>query len=777
MSTIKRRHFLQFAGATAVSLGLNPLRMMQKGDRYAQVLAAPTSRKLALLVGINDYDRAISTWSPLDGCVTDVRMQKELLVHRFGFHPNDIVILTDQEATRDGIITTFQEHLIAQAKPGDVVVFHYSGHGSRVVDPNPYRDDLPLNSTFVPIDSPLPENYKEVGGTVDDITGKTLFLLMSALDTELVTVVLDSCHSGGGKRGAVTYRSRDGANPASARLAPSDKELALQEQLQSNLDLSDDQVQELRQKVAKGVVIASAADNELAADAFFNGFYAGAFTYLLTQYLWQQIGDLPLERTFVDIDRTTQSLASSSTVQNPEFETNVPPELEDSSIYFCPKTTPPAEAIATEIEGDRVKLWLGGIHPDSLRAFGTGAVFTAVAPNGDPLGQVQLTEVPQGLEAEGQLVSSARATTSGGSLFLQEQLRTVPEDLTLKIGVDESLFNEREAIQQALGALARIQLQPSGSDDVDYFLGRIESSDTRLQFPPGDSPPSNSIALLSPGLAVIPDSWGEPNEAVIEAVDRLQAKLKTLLAIRVIRSIVNPGSSDLDVEATLNVIDSEASAAASIIQVRGATRSLDQDESSTPTPSLAGVPADASRLPIGAIVELQITNNETRPVNESDGLYIAAIATDSSGSMNIIFPTSWSEPDLAAFVESRQSVKIPDPERGDNFVLRVLPPVGVTEVLIIASAIPLRRTLTALGSIAELQEQANPGSTRGQPLNAPQGDEFVEVADELLNDLDSGTRGLGAEALEDVPANTRGVSTTQLTALSITFEVYDPDQV
>jgi hypothetical protein len=67
-------------------------------------------------VGINQYKDA-----PLQGCVTDVNLQQQLLIHRFGFNPKDILILTDEQATRQGILNAFEEHLIKQAKPGDVV--------------------------------------------------------------------------------------------------------------------------------------------------------------------------------------------------------------------------------------------------------------------------------------------------------------------------------------------------------------------------------------------------------------------------------------------------------------------------------------------------------------------------------------------------------------------------------------------------------------------------------------------------------------------------------
>ena len=285
MSYIKRRQFLQFSASTLATWGLSQLDITQQGDKYAQVLAQNTKRKLALLVGINAYPGGFA----LEGCVNDVLLQQKLLTYCFGFNPKDILTLTDGQATRQGILTAFENHLIKQAKPGDVVVFHFSGHGSRIADPDRDSPDG-LNSTFVPIDSVLPSGFPTAGGAVPDIMGHTLFLLMSALKTENVTVVLDSCHSGGGMRGNFRVRSREGGS----QLQPSSSELEYQKQWLSRLQLSPQKFIELRRNgVAKGVVIASAQRDQYAVDASFSDFSAGAFTYELTKYLWQQTEDFP----------------------------------------------------------------------------------------------------------------------------------------------------------------------------------------------------------------------------------------------------------------------------------------------------------------------------------------------------------------------------------------------------------------------------------------------------------------------------------------------------
>ena len=160
---MKRRHFLQFAGSTLATLGLSQTNFLHQANHYGKVLAQSTPRKLALLVGINDYSAGENIPS-LKGCLTDVRMQYELLVHRFGFNPADIMIVSDPSSalpaervigtpTQQTILDAFDNHLIQQAREEDVVVFHYSGHGSLVIDPNPVPEFAPHNGTMMPADA------------------------------------------------------------------------------------------------------------------------------------------------------------------------------------------------------------------------------------------------------------------------------------------------------------------------------------------------------------------------------------------------------------------------------------------------------------------------------------------------------------------------------------------------------------------------------------------------------------------------------------------------
>lgn len=748
--SLNRRRLLQFTGSAFAAVGLNALNVTRQSRRYAQVLAQPTSRKLALLVGINAYSPDAVGWSPLNGCVTDVQMQEELLVHRFGFNRHDIVTLIDQQATRSGILTAFNDHLIQQAKPGDVVVFHFSGHGSRIVDPNPCEN--PLNSSIVPIDSPLPENYRTEGGEVQDIMGRSLFLLMSALQTEHVTVVLDSCYSGGGKRGTLTIRSRDGADTRT-QIYPSPVELSYQEQWRSTLGLSPEALTTQRcSRIAKGVVITSAKDRELAADVNFGEFYAGAFTYLMTQSLWQESHNASIERAFITIAQSASTIALNyaGQSQRPEFEINVSSQLERSPIYFISKSTPAAEAVVTDSNHQQVNFWLGGVHPQQLASYDR-TVFRAIDAQGQLLGQVQTTE-RSGLAAQGEWIAG-NPPSSNQPVFLQEDQRSIPENLSLQLGLDPSLEDNLSAVEQQFVDIPRVQIKLVSAGGIDYILGRMTAEyRVFLSLPEAERPPIGSIGIFLPGQQILHDSFGHPEEPIHAAIDRLRPKFSVLLAARLLRLLVNPGTSQLDVVALLTPVGASAQAVAAPIEIRG-----QRGISATNTiPSQPDLPSrDDNRLPIETYIQIAVKNNT------SHDLFMGILLIEPDGGLVSLFPTDYGSLEAAATVRSGGTLRVPDPNRGDRFDLKLTPPTGKHEILVIASVIPIRQVLQAIGQLA-----ASRGVQRGTPL---QGDStFLQLSETLIDDLAQSHSNQSAQFDRD----RRYVNSQELAAFSIPFEVY-----
>ncbi|MGF1518958.1 MAG: caspase domain-containing protein [Nodosilinea sp.] len=759
MPHLKRRHFLQAAGSTLAALGLSQLDIRQQGDRYARALAQTTPRKLALLVGLNQYAGGVT---PLRGCLTDVRMQRELLIHRFGFNPANILTLEDQAATRQNLLDAFETHLIDQAQPGDVVVFHFSGHGSLVRDPDPipaaFENLAGYNGSLLPYDARL----NLPGSQVNDIMGKTLFLLMANLKTDQVTVMLDSCHSGGGTRGDLIMRAVE-SRLSLGDAEPSALELAEHERWLARLGWSPAQLKTERSRgIAKGVALGSAQANQLAADATFGGgmgqFYAGAFTYALTRYLWQQPGSLPLDRVFIDLARSTRDVANSARiVQSPIYEVEPGRNFGQEPLFFSRPQTPAAEAVVvgTEASGE-VKFWLGGVSSQSLAAFESGAIFSVVDDNGNEIGQVEQTR-RVGLEGYGTLTGDSRTQIAAGQL-LRERVRGVPTDLALRVGLDDSLGADLGTARSQLAAFNRIQpVAVDGSHSPHYLLGRMTEQGLAIATAEAvsDVGELGSIGLFTPGLMALRASFGEPGEPVAEAIQRLNPTLKLLLAGQVLRSVLNSDTSNLNVEVVVQPVDSALAVG------RSASRG---NQGGVVAQRLEGA---VQALRSGSEIVVTVANGEPR------NLYVAILAIGSSGSMAVLHPTDWDSPESEPLLEPGQQLAIPrqelgrDPNRdycanpSEAFHL-CLSSSGYAEILTLVSTSPLRDALRGLKQIA-----AANNTRSGDPIGL-QNDDPVNVIDTLLGDIDRTTRGEVT-----VRGGVRGVDTTQLAALSTLIQVVE----
>jgi hypothetical protein len=150
----------------------------------------------ALLIGINDY--IARSLPDLRGAVNDVQLLKRILVTRFGFPEENIVLLTDREATRARMLTEI-DRFVDGGCPDDIVYFHYSGHGSQVRDLNGDEEDG-MDETILPRDG-------RTSG-VPDIRDDELDQRFARLKARNALIVFDSCNSGTVTRSATAVQAR-----------------------------------------------------------------------------------------------------------------------------------------------------------------------------------------------------------------------------------------------------------------------------------------------------------------------------------------------------------------------------------------------------------------------------------------------------------------------------------------------------------------------------------------------------------------------------------------
>ncbi|KAM7513881.1 hypothetical protein LguiA_003464 [Lonicera macranthoides] len=144
-------------------------------------------KKLGVLVGCN-YP---NTPNELHGCINDVLAMHESLVKRFGFDPQDIVVLIDGGSPTTACMPTGANikkalaRMVDRAEPGDVLFFHFSGHGTLIPSLSPTTHPFRHDEAIVPCDFNLitDMDFRELVNRVPK--GATF------------TVLSDSCHSGG----------------------------------------------------------------------------------------------------------------------------------------------------------------------------------------------------------------------------------------------------------------------------------------------------------------------------------------------------------------------------------------------------------------------------------------------------------------------------------------------------------------------------------------------------------------------------------------------------
>ncbi|XP_075487681.1 metacaspase-1-like [Primulina tabacum] len=148
----------------------------------------PHGRKKAVIVGISyRFSR-----HELKGCLNDAKCMKYLLINKFQFPESSILMLTEEERDPYRIPTKQNMRmalywLLQGCQPGDSLVFHYSGHGSRQRNYNGDEVDG-YDETLCPLD------FETQGMVVDDeINASIVRPLPHGVKLH---AIIDACHSG-----------------------------------------------------------------------------------------------------------------------------------------------------------------------------------------------------------------------------------------------------------------------------------------------------------------------------------------------------------------------------------------------------------------------------------------------------------------------------------------------------------------------------------------------------------------------------------------------------
>jgi hypothetical protein len=361
--------------------------------------AEPAPSRKALLIGIDRYDGSPPLrLRQLRGAVQDARAMAALLKEKFRF---EVRVLADGDATRAGILSAVQETLVQGTAAGDVRVFFYSGHGSQVQNPaSPELDKL--DEAIVPFDAPAGAPYirdKELArdlGTVIDRGG-------------ILTVLLDSCHSGSATRGS---KEQD-RYPGEAKIAPIDPRTVA------------DPSRPIPPESRGALVLSAAQDLESALEVDIpNAGRRGAFTWALVEALSDRdAATEPAHRIFYRAKQKMDAL----TAQRPVIAGTL--QRQRASIFDAgPAVVTARVEVPVTRKGDRLEVGAG-----SALGLGVGSILEGKAKGKRVRLEVASVEGPSAALAR--VLDGSPAAVGDGGLFAVVRWAAAPGS-NLLVGLD-----------------------------------------------------------------------------------------------------------------------------------------------------------------------------------------------------------------------------------------------------------------------------------------------------------------------------------------------------
>lgn len=478
----------------------------------------------ALLIGIDCYlpnklpDG--SYYKNLKGCVRDIN-DVEAFLKQKGVPETQILKLTasnvegstepsepkDKWPTYENMVAKFKE-ITEKAQPQDQVYIHYSGHGGRA-ETN-YKDikgEKGIDESLVPTDIGNPEvRYLRDFELAE--------LLKNMVDKGLVvTVVLDSCHSGGAARNigdnCDIRRAEGGGIDTTPR--PTESLVASADELAQTWQTLAQNNKNTRNVTSSGwlepigfTLFAACRDNEYAYETDFNGERGGALTYWLLESL-KKFG------TGVSAKRLHNHIFSKVHTQ---FEKQTPmlQGLCDRSFFgndFASSNLT-VSVIEVDLENKRVKLNAGqaqglrkgaefAIYPDTadLTQIDQRLALVEITKLGGGNSWATITEMLGERKIE-DIDSSACALLLSPNTQLVRKIRLLPPQ-EKEIDPQIALQAVESAMSEGKGWVELV----SGDESIDYQVS-IKADEYIILDRAGEP-----VANLRPALKV-----GDPNTAV-----------------------------------------------------------------------------------------------------------------------------------------------------------------------------------------------------------------------------------------------------------------------
>lgn len=408
-------------------------------------LQSMSQTRRALLIGINTYQPAgtsaqhpagcvygrceLAAFENLEGSVNDAQAMADLLTSpKFGFPPANVALLTNPapakpgagvvilpagQTTHDGILAAMKKYLVDLPQRGDTVVFYDASHGSLRVNSKGTKLEVWAEGKLVHADSTVvPSDAYKGGYDVRDREMSRIF--NAALDKGVhLTVIFDSCHSGGAARGiGPRYRERSLAyDPRDINEAP--------DKAPDGSDLPGPTT-----RTDNPALVFSAAQQDQTAkespppDTVKEPH--GAFTAALIEALQVLPADAPASVVF----QRVRAVLEGSGVPDEEPDMDAPEKRRQEPLFGGKASNSLGVLAAAVRVGDDGSVWLdigqaSGVGP------GTEFTETTQSPAAEPI-KLRVTSLEGIARSSAAVVSPAGARVSPGAIF--KLTRLVPPD-------------------------------------------------------------------------------------------------------------------------------------------------------------------------------------------------------------------------------------------------------------------------------------------------------------------------------------------------------------
>jgi Caspase domain len=396
------------------------------------------AEKRALLVGISHYpppegstfpvepghasDSRFSpgtTWPRLYGPENDVAAIRLLLHENFGFDYPNITVLPEGEATHDGILAAI-DRLANQTKPGDMVVFYYSGHGSRRLDTLSSKNQM--DETIVPIDA---------WSRDPDVRDKELAVRFNRIVYDKhahLTAIFDSCDSGTQARGAAAVLTR--------ALPYDDRDVAKDKVAHPDTVVVESDLKHLPQE-GDAIIIAAAGANESAVEARYpdDNLWHGAFTRALIRTLQSTSQSLSAEDVVASVSNRLEADHEEYRI---DFQQASVEGRRQQSLFGAPVPPHPLHVriLAAPTPSSFSPVWK--IDVGSAGGFEPGTQFTSLDPAPDGERSVlEVTSLDEPMVSSMKLVSGAAEINVGAVFELSKKVYPHASELAIFVSTPQ----------------------------------------------------------------------------------------------------------------------------------------------------------------------------------------------------------------------------------------------------------------------------------------------------------------------------------------------------